>query len=119
MLSDDNHNLTVFSVDEVQTTIVQQKCGKAVGPDHIPVEAYKYGGHRLAVYLTLFFNLCVYCGYLTKLFICSSFVPIVKNKSGDLTDVNNYRAIAISNSCTKILESVLYAYKLLSVYSWC
>ena len=108
MLSDDNHNLTVFSVDEVQTAIAQQKCGKAVGPDHVLVEAYKYSEHRLAVYLALFFNLRVYCGYLPKLLICPSFVPIVKNKSGDLTDVNNYRVIAISNSCTKILESILY-----------
>jgi len=34
------------------------------------------------------FNMCLYCGYLPKHLICSSFVPIVKNKAGDLTDVN-------------------------------
>ena len=37
----------------------------------------------------------------------SVIVPLVKAKGGDLTDVNNYRAIALSNSITKILESVL------------
>ena len=79
-----------------------------MGPDHVPVEAYKYGGHRLAVYLPLLFNLCPHCGYLPNHPICSSFVPIVKNRFGDLTDVNNYRAIAISNSCTKIFEPILY-----------
>jgi len=35
-------------------------------------------------------------------------IPLVKCKSGDLTDTNNYRAIALSNAITKILESVLF-----------
>jgi len=33
--------------------------------------------------------------------------PVIKNKGGDLTDINNYRAIAISNADTKILEKLL------------
>jgi len=32
----------------------------------------------------------------------SLIVPLVKAKSGDLADINNYRAIALSNSVTKI-----------------
>ena len=31
-----------------------------------------------------------------------------KCKSGDLSDVNNYRAIALSNSASKILETLLF-----------
>jgi len=88
----------LFSVDDVQTAILQQKSGKAVGPDGIHTEAYKFDGHRLTVYLTLFFNSCLRCGYLPKDLMCSVFPPLVKNKAGDLSDVNNYRAIAISNS---------------------
>jgi len=42
--------------------------------------------------------------------MCSAFAPLVKNKAGDLSDVNNYRAIAIFNSCTKILELLLHNY---------
>ena len=34
-------------------------------------------------------------------------VPMLKNKAGDATDVNNYRAIALSNSMSKLLEGVL------------
>ena len=37
----------------------------------------------------------------------SIIVPLVKCKSGDLTDINNYRAITLSNAITKILETVL------------
>ena len=34
-------------------------------------------------------------------------IPLVKNKCGDLTDMNNYRAIALSNVETKILEKII------------
>jgi len=33
-----------------------------------------------------------------------------KNRAGDLSDASNYRAIAISNSCSKVLELVMYNY---------
>jgi len=37
-------------------------------------------------------------------------VPIIKNKAGQLSDVglNNYRAIATANACSKLLESIMY-----------
>jgi len=34
-------------------------------------------------------------------------IPLVKCKSGNLSDVNNYRAIAISTAMSKILENVI------------
>ena len=34
-------------------------------------------------------------------------MPLVKNKGGDLTDVDNYRAIALSNVETKVLEIII------------
>ena len=37
----------------------------------------------------------------------SIIIPLVKCKGGDLTDVNNYRAITLSNSVTKLFESVI------------
>jgi len=35
-------------------------------------------------------------------------LPMVKCKTRDITDVNNYRAIAVSNAITKILEDLLF-----------
>ena len=35
-------------------------------------------------------------------------VPLVKCKTGDLSDVDNYRAITLSNSISKIIESLLF-----------
>ena len=34
-------------------------------------------------------------------------IPVIKNKGGDKTDINNYRAIAVSNADTKILEKLI------------
>ena len=44
---------------------------------------------------------------LPSRFMDITIVRLVKNKSGDLTDVNNYRAITLSNAMTKILEIIL------------
>ena len=35
-------------------------------------------------------------------------VPVVKCKTGDLSDVDNYRAITLSNSISNIIESLLF-----------
>jgi len=37
----------------------------------------------------------------------SVIIPLVKSKSGDLADFNNYRAIAISTSMSKLFECVI------------
>ncbi len=57
-------------------------------------------------YFVIFFNACLVYGYLPPVFT----VPIIKNKAGQLSDVNNYRAIAIANACSKVLESIIYKY---------
>ena len=37
----------------------------------------------------------------------SVIIPLVKSKTGDLNDVHNYRAIAISTSMSKLFECVI------------
>ena len=37
----------------------------------------------------------------------SIIVPLVKNKAGDLSNLNNYRAIALSPVLSKLFEGVL------------
>ena len=34
-------------------------------------------------------------------------MPVLKNKSGDLSDINNYRAVALSNCLSKLLELLM------------
>ena len=37
----------------------------------------------------------------------SLIIPLIKNKTGDLSDVNNYRVIALATSMSKIFECIL------------
>ena len=37
----------------------------------------------------------------------SIIIPLIKDKTGDITDKNNYRPIALSTIASKILESVI------------
>ena len=94
------------SVQEICDAIFKQKKGKAVGPDGIAMEAFMYGNPTLFIHLSLLFNLFIAHCYIPLTFMQSVIVPLVKVKGGDLTDVNNYRAIAISNAISKILETV-------------
>jgi len=40
-------------------------------------------------------------------FIKTTVIPLLKNKSGDISDVTNYHAIALSNCLNKLLEAVI------------
>jgi len=71
------------------------------------MEAFIYGCHRLYVYLSVLFNIFAKHGYIPSDFCRAVLLPLVKNKNGNLADVKNYRAIAISNAITKLLEDVL------------
>ena len=100
--------MTVFTVQDLVIAINKQKRSKAPGPDGIHMEAFLYGSHRLCVCMSILLNMCLIYGYVPDDFHLASITPLVKCKTGDLSDVNNYRAIAVSNSVTKILEELLY-----------
>lgn len=97
----------LFCVRDVINAINDQKRGKATGPDGVVMEAIINGGLRLAVHICLLFNMFIKLQYLPESFMQSVLVPLVKCKSSDLSDVNNYRAIALSTVMSKIFETVL------------
>jgi len=112
-----NYGLTnkpfIITVKDLVECIRKQKQGKAIGPDGIAMESIIHADNRLLVYLGIMFNLFLK-EQTNKLiigvppaFIQSTIIPLVKLKNGDLTDVNNYRAIAISTSLSKWFKSVL------------
>ena len=73
-ISDEN----CISLLEVQSAIQDQKLGKTVGPDGISMEAFAHGGHRLAVLITLLFNMCFKFCYVPVIFSLSVMLPLVK-----------------------------------------
>jgi exonuclease III len=100
-------SIPILSWYDIDHAIYKQKRGKAAGPDGLQIEAFVFGGKRLKIYLSMLFNLFLSHGYVPPAFCRSTLIPLVKCKSGDLSDVNNYRAVALSNSVTKILETLL------------
>ena len=92
------------SVSEI---IGKLECGKSAGPDGIGAEYLKFSNIKIHILLSLCFTLCLAHGYLPPAMIETTIVPIVKNKSGNLSDSSNYRPIALATIVSKMFESVL------------
>jgi hypothetical protein len=57
--------------------------------------------------LHFLFDLFARYSYVRSHFIKCIIVPLVKCKTGDLSDVNSYRAISVSTAISKLFEFVL------------
>ena len=99
-----------FDLFDIIDGLNRQKNGKAVGPDNIAMEALKFGGHRLCIHICLLFNFFIKHCHIPTPFMQSIVIPLVKNKSGNLSDKDNYRAIAICTAISKVFESVIMVY---------
>ena len=68
---------------------------------------YKLAGDLYCSFLALCFNAMFLHGYIpadaTQTIIC----PPIKDKNGDLSDISNYRPIALATVFSKILEHIL------------
>ena len=100
------HDCVIY-VRDVADALGRQKRGKAIGCDGIAMDAFVNGGGRLTVHLCMLFNLFIKHCYMPKSFMQCVIIPLVKCKSGNLADVNNYRAIAVSTAISKLFEHVL------------
>ena len=101
-----NSNMTV-STKSVSEMIGQLECGKSAGPDGIDAEYLKFSNIKIHVLLSLCFTLCLAHVYLSPTMIKPTIVPIVKIKSGNLSDSSNYRPIALTTIVSEMIESVL------------
>ena len=91
----------------ISEIIAKLEYGKSAGPDGICAEYLKLSNVKLHTLLALWFFLCLSNGYLPIALIETTIIPIVKNKSCNLSDSNIYRSIALATIVSKKLESVL------------
>ena len=103
-----NRDVHRISRDEVRTAMKKMKNGKAVGPDNIPVEAWKYLGEIAVVFLTRLFNRILSGERMPEEWRRSILVPAFKNK-GDVQSCGNYRGIKLISHSMKIWERVVEA----------
>ena len=99
----------VVSTNCVSQIVDNLECGKSAGPDGICAEHLKFSNDKISILIALCFTVCLSHGYLPTALIETTIVPIhvVKNKSGNLSDSNNYRPIVLATIVSKILETVI------------
>jgi len=102
-----NKSVDSLMLQEVIESTQNQKKGKSSGLNGLLMESFIYGGLKLYIYLSLLFTSFVRRCYLPKSVMETVIKPMVKNEGGDLTDVNNYRAIALSSVETKTFEAII------------
>ena len=82
------------------------KVGKGIGPDGIPIEAWKVLGEEGITWLTNLFNKILKTKRMPNEWRKSILIPIYKNK-GDIQSYNNYRGIKLMSHTMKLWERVI------------
>ena len=96
------------TVNEVLSLVHSLESGKSAGLDGLNGECLKYADVILSVLLSFCFTCMFKHSYLPSAMLDSVIIPLVKNKCGDLSDISNYRPIAISCIVSKIFEKFFY-----------
>ncbi|KAL0841056.1 hypothetical protein ABMA28_014821 [Loxostege sticticalis] len=69
---------------------------KSPGHDGLSIEHLRHAGVHLPRVLALLFNMCLVHSYLPAELMKTIVVPIIKNKTGDISDRSNYRPISLA-----------------------
>jgi hypothetical protein len=91
---------------EVKDALKRMKGGKAMGPDEIPIEAWRTLRDVAIVWLTKLFNLIFRSNKMPDEWRRSILVPIFKNK-GDVLSCTNYRRIKLMSHTMKLWERII------------
>ena len=97
----------IVSAQEVAVAVKDLKLGKSCGLDSLAAEHFRYASEKLHILLSLCFTCMLRHSYVPKCFSNTVIVPVIKDKKGNVTDVDNYRPIAITSIASKILEKIL------------
>lgn len=98
---------TRFSAKDIKGVITAMSRGKSPGYDGLSIEHLRYAGPHLPRVLAMLFNFCISHEYLPGQMTRTIVVPIVKNKTGDIADIKNYRPISLATVIAKVLDSLL------------
>ena len=95
------NNMTVELVDRCLSNM---RKGKACGPDKLCAEHLLYADPSLVTHLKYLYALILQHGFVPNSFGCGVSIPLIKDKTGNLNDVNNYRGITLSPVISKLFE---------------
>ena len=78
-------NYVNVNFNEVRKAINRLKKGSASGPDGISAEHFLFGGPKLEIHIALLFSAMLKYAFIPPDFMNVHIVPLVKNKTGDLS----------------------------------
>jgi hypothetical protein len=96
----------LISVELVDSCIAKLKLGKACGPDDLSAEHLEHGHPSLIAHLCCLFKLKLAHRYVPNGFGKGTIIPLVEDKSRNLNDVKNYRAITLIPIISKVFEHI-------------
>ena len=96
-----------FSLDSTIDAIFSMTQGKSGDDDGLQAEHFQNGPLILLIRLTSLFNFMKAHSYVPTQFRFGTIIPIVKDRNGNASDVNNYRGITISAMASKVFEHIL------------
>ena len=100
-------NTAAFSVQEVMNSIYELSSGRSSGCDELNAEHFKFAGIPCAAHLSLCFSMMISHKFLPPSLSKVILNPIVKDKTGNISDKDNYRPIALATVSSKIMERVI------------
>ena len=65
---------------------------------------FVFAHSRIHILISLLFSAFITHGYMPNMFMQTAIVPIIKNKTGDTSDKNNYRPIALVTAVINIFS---------------
>ena len=104
---DVNVTKNTFCVSDIENALKCLKNGKAAGYDGIVKEHLLYAHPSIIVHIMFLFNIMTLHCFVPDDFGVGVIVPIIKDRLGDITDVNNYRGITLSPVVSKLFEYCL------------
>lgn len=96
-----------FTAKDVSKAIIKISKGKSPGHDGLSIEHILHAGPHINRILAMFYSFCIAHSYLPIDLMKTVIVPIVKNKTGDLSNKNNYRPISLATIIAKVFDGLL------------
>jgi exonuclease III len=97
----------IFTTKDIDSVVKSMTRGKSPGHDGLSIEHLKFAGTHMPRVLYMLFNFCVGHSYMPVDMMRTVVVPIIKNKTGDRSDISNYRPISLATVISKVLDGVL------------
>ena len=108
LINPENHTFEFKEVTYQQKMKILQttKPSKAAGIDKVPAELIKDGANEIAAPLTFLINTSLQSGIFPTSEKIAKITPLYK--SGDRTNIDNYRPISVLNIISKTVERAVY-----------